>query len=102
MQSADVFVPLEDGVRVFLLKAAAGTKMPQHTHSGVELTMVLTGAFEHEFGRFAPGDVEEADGGIDHRPMVDKSAECVCLVAMSGKLKLQGLAGKLFQPFVRI
>ncbi len=102
VHSADIGVPVEDGVRVFLLKAAAGTKMPQHTHSGVELTLVLKGAFEHEFGRFEPGDIEDADSQIDHRPMVDAGSECICLVAMSGRLQLHGLVGKLFQPFVRI
>jgi putative transcriptional regulator len=102
VQSADVAVPVEDGVRVFLLKAAAGTHMPQHTHSGVELTLVLKGAFEHSFGRFQAGDLEEADDSIDHRPLVDKSSECICLVAMSGQLQLQGLAGKILQPFVRL
>lgn len=102
VSSAAVDVPVQDGVRVFLLKAAAGTQMPQHTHSGVERTLVLKGAFEHELGRFAAGDIEEADGETDHRPRVDASSECVCLVAMSGKLLLPGVLGKLMQPFVRI
>lgn len=102
VHSADVSVPVENDVRVFLLKAAAGTKMPQHSHSGVELTLVLKGAFAHQYGRFEPGDIEEADGGIEHRPMVDSGGECICLVAMSGRLQLPGFAGKLIQPFVRI
>lgn len=102
VHSADVNVPIEDGVRVFLLKAAAGTRMPQHSHSGVELTLVLKGAFSHEYGRFAVGDLEEADGGVDHQPVVDEESECICLVAMSGRLRLQGLAGKVLQPFVRL
>lgn len=102
VQSADVNVPVEDGVRVFLLKAAPGARMPQHSHSGVELTLVLKGAFDHAYGHFGPGDIEEADGSVDHRPVVDKSSECICLVAMSGRLELPGLAGKLLQPFIRL
>ena len=102
VSSAAVNVPVQDGVRVFLLKAAAGTQMPRHTHSGVERTLVLKGAFEHELGRFAAGDIEEADGETDHRPRVDAASECICLVAMSGRLLLPGVLGKLMQPFVRI
>ncbi len=102
VHSADIGVPVDNGMRVFLLKAAAGTRMPQHTHSGVELTLVLKGAFQHEFGRFEPGDIEMADGDIDHRPIVDAGSECVCLVAMNGRLQLHGLVGRLLQPFVRI
>lgn len=100
--SAPVGVPVQDGVRVFLLRAAAGTRMPRHSHTGVEYTLVLKGAFEHEFGRFGPGDLEEADGDTDHRPLVEPDSECICLVAMSGRLQLPGITGKLLQPFVRI
>ncbi len=102
IQSADVDLPAEGGVRVFLLKAAAGSRMPLHTHTGTELTLVLKGSFSHELGYFGPGDFEEADDVINHRPSVGKQSECICLVAMSGRLKLQGLAGRILQPFVRI
>lgn len=88
--------------RVFLLKAAPGTGLPQHSHSGSELTLVLSGAFAHHAGRFGPGDFEEADSSVEHQPMVEEGEACVCLVAMDGKLRLSGLIGRLMQPFVRL
>ncbi|MBM3609567.1 MAG: hypothetical protein FJX29_14165 [Alphaproteobacteria bacterium] len=90
-----------DGVRAFLLKAQPGTQMPQHTHEGIEWTQVLTGAFKHQFGHYDPGDFDGADENVNHRPIVDASGECICLVAMRGQLQLQGFAGRLLQPFVR-
>ena len=91
----------ESASRVFLLRAAPGKHLPQHTHSGTELTLVLRGAFSHEGGRFAAGDFEDADDSIEHRPIVDSDEECLCLVAMDGKLLISGLMGKVMQPFVR-
>lgn len=88
--------------RLFLLKAAPGTTLPEHTHSGTELTLVLRGAFSHQGGRFGPGDIEDADGTVEHQPVVDDGDTCVCLVAMDGKLRLKGLLGRLLQPFVRL
>lgn len=95
-------VPAKSGARVFLLKAAPGTRLPHHTHTGTELTMVLTGAFAHHLGRFGAGDFEEADGSIEHQPVVEAGEDCICLVAMEGELQLLGFVGRVLQPFVRM
>jgi len=97
-----VKVPSEGGARVFMLKAAPGLKIPEHNHTGTELTCVLSGAFIHEGGRFAAGDCDYADHDDRHSPVIDGDEECICLVAMQGELKLSGLIGRLMQPFVRI
>jgi len=96
-----VDLPVENGTRAFMLRAAPGTALLNHRHSGTELTLVLKGAFSHELGHFAAGDVEEADSEIAHSPVVDKESECICLVAMQGDIRLQGWLGRLMQPFVR-
>ncbi|MFL9824248.1 ChrR family anti-sigma-E factor [Rhodoplanes sp. SY1] len=97
-----IAAPTLPGGRVFLLKAAGGTLLPDHTHTGTELTCVLTGAFRHEHGRYGPGDVDEADDEVDHTPVVEAGPDCICLVAMQGRLKLNGLLGRVLQPFVRL
>lgn len=94
-------IPVENGTRAFMLRAAPGTALFNHRHSGTELTLVLKGAFSHELGRFAAGDIEEADSEIAHSPVVDRDSECICLVAMQGDIRLQGWIGRLMQPFVR-
>lgn len=94
--------PKSGGTRVFLLKAAPGLGLPQHTHTGSELTQVLSGAFAHTGGRFGPGDIDDADDADEHNPLVEPGQACVCLVAMDGHLKLRGLLGRIMQPFVRL
>jgi putative transcriptional regulator len=95
-------LPEPGPTRVFLLKAAAGTKMIEHAHTGFEMTCVLTGAFRHEGGRYGPGDFDLGDGSVHHRPQIEGGEDCLSLVAMQGELRWQGLLGWLIQPFVRL
>ena len=97
-----VKVPPGGETRVFMLKAVPGMRIPQHSHTGTELTCVLSGAFIHEGGRFAVGDCDDADDDDGHSPVIDGDEDCICLVAMQGQLKLSGVLGRLIQPFVRI
>jgi putative transcriptional regulator len=88
--------------RAFLLRSEPGTRMLEHTHTETELTCVLQGSFSHEGGCFGPGDFDLGDNTIDHRPIVGADMPCVCLVAMSGKLRINGLLGRLIEPFIRL
>lgn len=94
-------VPDRKDIRVFMLKASGGTRLPNHKHSGIEWTSVLKGAFVHALGRFGPGDFDEADSSVEHQPVVEAGAECICIVAMNGQIELQGVFGRMMQPFVR-
>jgi putative transcriptional regulator len=88
--------------RAFLLRSAPGSRMLEHTHTGTELTLVLEGSFSHDGGRFGPGDLDYGDDEIDHQPVVGDEGPCVCLVAMTGDLRMNGLLGRLIAPFVRL
>lgn len=102
VQLRPIEVPSSDGVRVFLLKAGPGTRLPRHRHAGTEWTCVFQGAFRHQIGRYGVGDFDEADETIEHHPMVDDGEACICVVALQGGIKLQSLIGRLVQPFIRI
>jgi putative transcriptional regulator len=102
VQWRPVDVASKEGVRVFMLKAAPGTKLPRHRHTGTEWTCVFDGAFSHALGRYGAGDFDEADESVEHDPVVDAAHGCVCLVALQGHIELQGWLGRLIQPFVRI
>jgi putative transcriptional regulator len=95
-------LPYTSGTRVFLLRAGPGTKMLQHTHTGIEMTCVLSGAFSQDGSHYGPGDFDLGDETIDHRPVVEDGQDCICLVAMQGELRLKGLIGRIVQPFVRL
>ena len=54
-----------------LLRIAPGTKIPDHGHGGMELTLVLKGSYRDVFGRFGPGDIADLDEHAEHQPVVD-------------------------------
>jgi putative transcriptional regulator len=95
-------LPQSSATRVFLLRSSPGTKMIEHTHTGFEMTCVLSGSFAHADGHFGPGDFDFGDGSVDHDVTIDSEEDCVCLVAMQGDLKLRGLIGRLLQPLIRM
>lgn len=88
--------------RVFLLRARPGIALPHHRHSGLEWTTILAGAYEHQYGRYAAGDFDEADAAHEHTPRVDKAEGCVCIAAVTGDVLFQGWLGRLLQPLVRL
>ena len=98
----DVHAPRDGDCRVILLKIESGRETPKHTHGGIELTCVISGAYATETERFDVGDFEEADPDVLHQPRVVSDEACLCVVALDGQIKLDGWIGKLIQPFVRL
>ena len=95
-------LPEPSATRVFLLKSSPGTRMIEHTHTGFEMTCVLSGSFVHAGGQFGPGDFDLGDGAVDHDIRIDSMEDCICLVAMQGDLRLNGVIGRLLQPLIRM
>lgn len=85
-----------------LLYIPAGVAMPDHSHRGTELTLVLRGAFRDDEDYFGPGDIEVADASHHHTPVADISEDCICLAVTDAPLKFSGLLPRLAQPFLRI
>ena len=102
VQWRSVDLPSDDGVRVFMLKAAPKTRLPRHRHTGSEWTCVFQGAFQHDLGRYGPGDFDEADETVEHNPVVEDGVACICLVALQGNIQLQSWLGRLIEPLIRL
>jgi len=85
-------------MNLFMLRAQACMSLFEHGHTGDEYICVLKGAFTDQEGLHRPGDMAIADAGIAHQPHVEKDGECICLVALDGKLKLNSLMGRVLQP----
>lgn len=85
-----------------LLHIAAGTAVPDHGHGGLEMTLVLKGAFTDEFGRFGRGDIEVRDDDHTHTPVAEVGEDCICLAATDAPLRFRGLLPRLVQPFIKI
>lgn len=97
------YLPIETSsdCKVGLMKIAPGTAMPIHGHKGSEMTMVLSGGYSDDFGRFARGDVEMADKHTVHQPVTDPDEPCICLVATDAPISLQGgIVNRLMQHFL--
>ena len=56
---------------------------------------MLKGAYRDELGVFAAGDFAAAEADLNHQPMVVGDEPRVCLFATQGRLKAQGLIGRL-------
>ncbi|QFS81278.1 Anti-sigma-E factor ChrR [Roseivivax sp. THAF40] len=92
----------DDTATARLLYIPAGTAVPDHSHHGTEITVVLQGAFTDEDGRFARGDVEVASDEVDHTPVADISEDCICLAVTDAPLRFKGWLPRIAQPFLRI
>lgn len=85
---------------VRLMKLAPGVAIPEHGHNGTELTLVLSGSFSDEVGRFKAGDIADLDDDIDHQPIADSDQECICLIATEYPLRFKTMVPKIMQYFV--
>lgn len=87
---------------VRLLSIPGGTAMPEHGHRGLELTLVLSGAYHDGHARFARGDVDVEDEDHSHTPVAEDGEACICLAATDAPLRFSGLLPRLVQPFIGI
>ena len=97
-----IMLPHTSKTRVFLLKAAPGTALLQHSHTGTEMTCILAGGYSQHGDSYGVGDFDFGDDTVHHAPVVDAGEDCICLVAMQGGFRLYGLLGWIMQPFVRL
>ena len=95
-------LPTSSKASARLLFIPAGAAVPDHGHRGLELTMVLSGAFSDETDRFARGDVEVADEDLEHMPVADVGDDCICLAATDAPLRFRAFIPRLVQPFLKI
>ncbi|QSZ22774.1 ChrR family anti-sigma-E factor [Rhizobium sp. NZLR1] len=79
-----------DGCEVNLMWIRPGRALPAHTHKGMELILILDGAFNDERGRFGPGDISIADETVDHRPVAEKDRPCIAFAVSDGPVRLTG------------
>jgi putative transcriptional regulator len=89
-----------DGM-VSLLKVAPGASLPLHTHAGDEITLVLSGGYTSGDVAFRRGDVEIADGAVEHRPLAMLDQPCICLAIADAPLRFSGALGWFFNQWAR-
>lgn len=102
MRWSRVTVPGSPDANVFLLRIGPGKYLAQHTHTGTEMTQIIHGRFHDGRALFGPGDFDMADGDIHHQPVVQEGSECICVAAVDGRLKYDGVIARVFGSLVGI
>ena len=87
------------GVDAQLLKLEAGRGVPQHGHHGLEMTLVLSGAFSDGHGIYRRGDLVIQDEDSEHQPCAVANQDCICLISQTASVRLNGPIGWLINRF---
>ena len=92
----------KSGTSARLLFIPGGRAVPDHGHGGLEMTLVLQGAFSDHTGYFGPGDVQVVATEIEHTPIAEPGPACVCLAATDMPLRFNALIPRMLQRVFRI
>lgn len=95
-------IPTKGKATARLLRIPPGVAVPEHSHSGTELTVVLAGSYADGPRRFERGDIQQADTEVHHSPSVVGTEECVCLVATDAPLKFKSIVPRVVQKFINL
>jgi len=82
------------------MKIDPAVSTPTHGHRGIEITLVLDGAFTDGVAEYQRGDLIVADEDLEHKQTTHADQGCTCFVVSSAPIKLSGLAS-LLNPFLR-
>ncbi len=88
---------LDEGeIHTNLLHIGAGGSIPEHTHKGFELTLLLAGTFADEQGEYVPGDFIMLDKRHQHQPATELG--CLCYTVANDALHFTQGINKLLNP----
>lgn len=96
---ASAKIPAGTGHHVSLLHIDKDTAVPQHTHRGLEITLVLSGKIVDEEGEYGVGDLLINSPEITHTPRTLANEDCLCLSVLSAPLKFKKGLTRLLNPF---
>ncbi len=80
----------------------AGGKIPEHTHRGNEMTLVLAGGFSDLNGSYHEGDFILRRPGDVHAPTALQSEDCICLSVLDAPLKFTTWRFRWMNPFLKL
>ncbi|MBE0366133.1 putative transcriptional regulator [Pseudoalteromonas ulvae UL12] len=86
----------EGALHASLLHIDKEGSVPQHTHKGFELTLLLEGSFKDEMGTYVKGDFIMLDGEHTHNPITEKG--CLCFTVADDALHFTQGFSKLLNP----
>lgn len=84
-----------------LLKISPGAHTPHHEHNGIEITLVLEGAFQDDNARYTAGQIVVSDKHTHHEPVADAEQGCVCLMISDAPIHFTRGLSRLLNLFQR-
>ncbi|RUO25592.1 transcriptional regulator [Aliidiomarina minuta] len=84
-----------------LIYMAEHSGVPEHTHKGMEATLVINGRFNDEFDSYTDGDFILLDGSRQHTPQTSDE-DCLTLAVMDQPLHFTSGLSRLLNPFSSI
>ena len=95
LRTLDLDLPgaAESGEFPQLLRIEPGYGAPRHSHSGIELTLVLDGAFKDQTGVYRRGDLAVATDALTHRPVAEPGRVCLAYAVSFAPMRFTGLFG---------
>jgi putative transcriptional regulator len=86
----------ENEIHTNLLHMEPTGSVPQHTHKGFELTLLLEGSFHDEKGEYVKGDFIMLDGEHVHNPI--SNSGCLCYTVANDAMHFTQGINKLLNP----
>lgn len=84
-----------------ILRVPPGAMLLEHSHDGMEATMILRGTYSDHTGDYERGDVCEMNEGTDHQPStVSSEEECICIIASEARPRYSRWYARLMQPLL--
>lgn len=74
------------------------TSVPEHTHKGTELQLIISGSFNDEYGTYSDGDLIMLDHTHQHTPQTSDE-DCLILAVMDAPLHFTSGISRLLNPF---
>ncbi len=92
-------IDLGENARVNLMYIGEDVRIPQHTHKGLESTLVLHGGFSDEDGEYAEGDFMIRDANVKHSPYTKTGEDCLCLTVLTEPMLFTQGVARIFNRF---
>lgn len=93
---------IEGAAEFSLYHIAEGGRIPQHNHSGTEMTLVLQGGFSDESGSYHAGDFIIREAGDIHAPTALPGSECICLAVLEAPLRFTRWHHRWLSPLLQL
>ncbi|GHA45638.1 ChrR family anti-sigma-E factor [Photobacterium aphoticum] len=80
----------------------SNSALPEHTHQGQEITLVLAGEFHDENGTYRAGDFVVQTATDKHVPRTHEGQDCLCLTLLDAPLHFTSGLATLLNPFSQL